>query len=189
MNRLRLASDTFANLTQIAGEQSAAGKAFAVAQTTIDTYQSAVSAFNAMSGIPIVGPALGAVASAAAIAMGLKSVRKIVSTNPQQKYTGGYTGDGGMFTKAGNVHAGEVVFNQQDVRALGGAHRVEAMRPTSDLFNTMPTGVPQERSNGEQYEMMARIIGDKVKEGAEEGTNTGMVEAGENEYVKQKATF
>lgn len=189
MNKLSLASETFGNLSQIAGEQSAAGKAFAVAQTTIDTYQSAVSAFNAMSGIPVVGPALGAIASAAAIEMGLKSVRKIMSTNPQQKYTGGYTGDGGMFTRTGNVHAGEVVFNQADVRAMGGAQRVEAMRPTSELYGSMPTGVPYQRNDGEQLELMARMIGEKVKEGAEQGTNTGMVEAGENEYVRQKATF
>lgn len=189
MNRLDLASSTFANLSKIAGEESAAGKAFAVAQATIDTYSAAVSAFNAMSGIPIVGPALGAIASAAAIASGLQSVRKIVSTNPQQKYTGGYTGDGGMFTKTGNVHAGEVVWNQQDVMAMGGVRRVEAMRPTSDLFGTMPTGVPQQKNDSEQMELLAKIIGDKVKEGAEQGTNTGMVEAGENEYVKLKATF
>lgn len=188
-NRLSLASSTFANLSKIAGEQSAAGKAFAIAQTTIDTYQSAVAAFKAMSGIPIVGPALGAIASAAAITSGMQSVRKITSTNPQQKYTGGYTGDGGMFTRTGNVHAGEVVFNQADVRALGGANRVEAMRPTSELFGTMPTGVPQQRNEGEQFELMANMMREAVREGSEQGTNTGMVEAGENEYVKLKATF
>lgn len=189
MNRLSLASQTFGNLSSIMGEHSEAGKAMAVTQATIDTYASAVAAYNAMAGIPVVGPALGAIASAAAIVSGLQSVRKIVSTSPQQKYTGGYTGDGGMFTKAGNVHRGEVVFNQADVRALGGAGAVEAMRPTSDLYGTMPTGVPQEQNQNTQYEMMAEIIGDRVRDGAEQGTNTGIIEGGENEYVRQKATF
>ncbi len=79
-NKLNLASKTFANMATIMGKQSAAGKAMAVAQTTIDTYQSATAAFKAMAGIPIVGPALGAIAAAAAVASGLKSVQKIVST-------------------------------------------------------------------------------------------------------------
>jgi hypothetical protein len=59
-NKLGLASSTFGNLAAIMGKESAAGKAIAVAQATIDTYKSAVSAYSAMSGIAIVGPAGGA---------------------------------------------------------------------------------------------------------------------------------
>lgn len=68
-------------VAQLAGKETAVGKAAAIASTTITTYQSAVSAFNAMSGIPIVGPVLGGVAAAAAIASGLISVGKIVGVN------------------------------------------------------------------------------------------------------------
>jgi len=73
------------------GEQSGVGKAAAIALGTIDTYQSAISSYNALSGIPIVGPALGAVAAGAAVAAGLANVKKIVSV----KVPGGGGGSGG----------------------------------------------------------------------------------------------
>lgn len=100
-------------------EGSGAWKATKIAETVITTYQSATSAFNSLSGIPIVGPALGAAAAALAVVTGLKNVQKISST-PLQKipthYYGGYTGDAsgqfggdeyGKFT--GAVHANEWV--------------------------------------------------------------------------------
>lgn len=68
-------SDTYGNFATILGKESALGKVAATAQATIDTYQSAVSAYKAMSGIPIVGPALGAVAAAAAVAAGLANIK------------------------------------------------------------------------------------------------------------------
>lgn len=187
-NKVALASNALGQMSSIMGEETEAGKFFAIAQATIDTYTSAVSAFNSLSSIPIVGPVLGAIASAAAIAMGLKSVQKIKGTSVS-KYGGGYTGDGGMFNPVGDVHAGEVVFSQADVQAMGGASRVESMRPTSELYGSMPTGVQQQSSNDEMWRMVGDILGEKVKEGSEKGTNTGMVEAGENENVRTMATF
>lgn len=41
---------------------------------------------------------------------------------------GGYTGDGGKFQKAGDVHKGEYVFDQDSVRAAGGPGVLDAMR-------------------------------------------------------------
>ena len=52
---------------QFLGEQTAAGKAAAIAAATISTYQSAQDSYKALAGIPIIGPALGAAAAAAAI--------------------------------------------------------------------------------------------------------------------------
>lgn len=53
------------------------GKAAAIAQATIDTYKAANAAYSAMAGIPIIGPALGAAAAAAAIVAGLNNVAQI----------------------------------------------------------------------------------------------------------------
>ena len=47
------------------------------AQALINTFSSAVSAYQSMAGIPFVGPALGAAAAAAAIASGLAQVKAI----------------------------------------------------------------------------------------------------------------
>jgi hypothetical protein len=44
---------------------------------------------------------------------------------------GGYTGPGAVDQPAGVVHAGEVVFSQADVAALGGVAAVEKIRPTA----------------------------------------------------------
>lgn len=52
-------------------------KAAQKAQALIDTYASAVSAYNSLAGIPVVGPALAATAAAAAISLGLQNVAQI----------------------------------------------------------------------------------------------------------------
>ena len=91
--QLKIASSTAGNLATILGEETAAGKAAAITQATIDTYQSAQSSYKSLSGIPVVGPALGAVAAAAAIASGIANVKAIAST-------GGGGGGGG-----GNISA------------------------------------------------------------------------------------
>ena len=77
-------------LSDLVGKETAAGKAFAVAQATIDTYLAAQKAYQSMVGIPVAGPALAAVAAGVAVAGGIANVRKILST----KVPGG--GGGGV---------------------------------------------------------------------------------------------
>ena len=81
----RAALDATTNNFKILGERSraafAAYKAFAVAQTIIDTYSSAQKAYDAMAKIPYVGPALGAAAAGVAIAAGMVRVQAIQATS------------------------------------------------------------------------------------------------------------
>ena len=56
-----------------------------VGEAIKNTYGAAIGAYNAMAGIPIVGPALGVAAAAAAVAFGAKQVQAIKS----QKFGGG----------------------------------------------------------------------------------------------------
>ena len=79
VEKTKLVSDALGQLSSIVGQDTVAGKSFAVAKATIDTYQSAVAAYKALSGIPIYGPALGAIAAAAAVASGIATVKKIVA--------------------------------------------------------------------------------------------------------------
>lgn len=79
--KLSLAADFAGNLAQIAGEGTAIGKAAAVAQTTVSTYQAATGAYAALAGIPVAGPALGIAAAAAAVAAGLANVKKILAVD------------------------------------------------------------------------------------------------------------
>jgi len=78
--KLKIVSQGFSNLSNILGKETAAGKTAAIAGATIDTFESATSSFNSLSGIPIIGPALGAAAAGAAIASGLATVKQIAAT-------------------------------------------------------------------------------------------------------------
>lgn len=75
----------FNNLTNLMNSKSRGmfeiGKAAAISETIVATYASATSAYKALAGIPIVGPALGAAAAAAAVASGLVNVQRIKSTS------------------------------------------------------------------------------------------------------------
>ena len=88
-NKLDLASNAMGDLAGIFGEESKAGKAAAIAQTTIETYKGATSAFASLSGIPIVGPVLGGIAAAAAVSAGIANVKKITSIGPAVSGGGG----------------------------------------------------------------------------------------------------
>lgn len=77
---LNVAKELLNSSTKLLGEETAAGKATAIASTTISTYQAAMSAYASLAGIPIVGPALGIAAAAAAVAAGAANVKEIVNT-------------------------------------------------------------------------------------------------------------
>jgi hypothetical protein len=79
IEKTKLIGDALGQLSAIVGQDTIAGKAFAIAKATIDTYQSAVAAYKSLAGIPIIGPALGAIAAAAAVASGIATVKKIVA--------------------------------------------------------------------------------------------------------------
>jgi hypothetical protein len=72
-------SALLSGLSDVVGKETAAGKAFAVASATIDTYLAATKAYQSMVGIPIVGPALAAVAAGVAVAGGIKNVKSILA--------------------------------------------------------------------------------------------------------------
>lgn len=57
-------------------------QAMRIGETIMNTYSAAMGAYNALAPIPIVGPALGAAAAAAAIAFGIAQVRAIASQKP-----------------------------------------------------------------------------------------------------------
>jgi hypothetical protein len=52
-----------------------------IPSTIRHTYEGAIKAYNAMAGIPIVGPALGAIAAAAVVAFGMASLAKVRSAH------------------------------------------------------------------------------------------------------------
>jgi hypothetical protein len=111
----------FGNMAQIARAQGKEGflafKRFSQAQALIATYESATKAFNSLAGIPYVGPVLGGVAAAAAVAAGLMRVRQIENTNPQAEGGGFAPGDGAT-VNIGEKGNPEWIMNQGNIREL-----------------------------------------------------------------------
>jgi hypothetical protein len=128
---LNLISGLLKNAANLIGESTTAGKALAVASTTIDTYQSATAAYKSMAGIPVVGPALGGVAAGLAVASGLANVKKILAVKTPSGRGGGSVpsiSGGGMgaasspqFNVVGNTGINQIantLQNQPPVQAI-----------------------------------------------------------------------
>lgn len=96
------------------------GKAAAIAQAIINTYQGATKALAE-------GGLYGIATAAVVVANGMANVAKIRSQSTGYS-EGGYTGAGGKYQPAGIVHKGEVVWSQEDVARAGGVSAVESMR-------------------------------------------------------------
>jgi hypothetical protein len=117
------------NMSALAGESTAAGKAFAVASTAISTYSTAQKAYeSAFLPVPTVAsPALGAVYAGIAVAGGLLNIKKILSV----KTPGG--GGGASAPSGGGAPAAPPQFNvvgnsgvNQIAQTLGSQQPVQA---------------------------------------------------------------
>jgi hypothetical protein len=93
LNNLMVVGDALNGFIALAGQETATGKALAIAQATIDTYMGATSAYAAAAKIdPIV---LAPLAAAGAIAAGLANVRRIVAVKVPGGGGGGSAPSGG----------------------------------------------------------------------------------------------
>jgi len=98
--KLALAGGFAQNIAQIFGEQTAVGKAAAIAATTISTFQGATQAFTSFSSLGPVGVVLGVAAAAAAVASGIANVKKILSVKSGLP---GESGGGGSVPSVGSA--------------------------------------------------------------------------------------
>lgn len=94
-------------------------KAAGIAQALIDTYSSATAAYNSLVGVPVIGPALGIAAAAAAVTGGLLNVKQIQATQFQGGAGGGgdtspnYSASTGSESQAPDFNiVGQSGFNQ-----------------------------------------------------------------------------
>lgn len=88
-NSLGLASQFTGNIAAIFGKQTKVGKMAASAQIAIDTIKAAITSYNALASIPIVGIPLGIAAAAATVAAGNSAIKKV------WKVQSGLPGDSG----------------------------------------------------------------------------------------------
>ena len=110
----------------------AAFKALSIAQTIINTYSSATAAYNAMAGIPYVGPVLAVAAAAAAIAAGIANVAHISSQQAPAAH-------GGL----DYVPAETTYLLQRGERVLSPKQNVELMRFLESVKEVGIVSMPQ----------------------------------------------
>lgn len=183
--KLQSFQSVFGQIKGLVGEQTALGKAAAIAETTINTYMAAQKAYSAMAAIPVVGPALGAVAAATAIASGLMNVAKISSTDVKYEKGGLLKGkshnEGGIpFTVAGRggfeAEGGEYIVNKRATAMYFPV--LEAINRSAGYGNYNPVymaagGVIKQIPDAQiDYKEMMNAI----KDGAMQGTQAGAYE-------------
>lgn len=78
--KLAYAQKGLQGLAQNLGKETAAGKAAAISSALISTYQGATDSYKSLAKIPVIGPALGFAAAAAATVAGLANVKAIAKT-------------------------------------------------------------------------------------------------------------
>jgi len=207
-NKLALASNTFGQLASILGKESAAGKAAAVAQATIDTYKSATSAYSSLAGIPVVGPALGAVAAGAAVVAGLANVKKIVSTKSAKVEGGapsnpGYAsgviglpgiGSGTSDSITANLSAGESVITaratQMFPELLGAINQIGGgVGVNGSTSSIIQDQIGSNASSQQTAQIMADAVYQATLLGTAQGASKGIVDLTDNRQVMENAKF
>lgn len=183
--KLQAFQSVFGQIKGLVGEQTALGKAAAIAETTINTYMAAQKAYSAMAAIPVVGPALGAVAAAAAVASGLMNVAKISSTDVKYEKGGLLKGkshsEGGIpFTVAGRggfeAEGGEYIVNKRATAmyfpVLEAINRSVGYGNYNPVYMAAGGVIKQVPDIQIDYKEMMNAI----KEGAMQGTQAGSYE-------------
>jgi len=112
------------SMASLQQEGTAGWKTTKIAEARINSFMSASSAYSAMAGIPVIGPALGIIAAGAALVSGQKQVEQIKATEIPKMARGGVVGGYGNGT-SDSVNAklsrGEVVINAKSAKMFRGA--------------------------------------------------------------------
>ncbi|MGV4404936.1 hypothetical protein ACQ1PF_07890 [Ornithobacterium rhinotracheale] len=192
--KLEITRSILSDISGLISQNTALGKAVAIAETTISTYQGAQNAYTAMAKIH---PALGAVAAATAVMKGLARVKKIANTQTPKAergitLQGKSHAQGGikLFDEFGNpiveAEGGEDIFvlnkNASKERALLSALNIKhGGVPLTTQTNYASAGgmiarslVTQTQSGSIQMDNATiKRIADAVRAGASEGSYLG----------------
>lgn len=153
-SNLNATSSALGQASDMLGQETEAGKAAAIAKTTIDTYTGATAAYASLAGIPIIGPALGIAAAGLAITGGLKNVQKITSTKTEVPKINTKVA---KFANGGIVQ-GAPTGDTVPIMANGG-ELMSNQRQKDNILMAVQNG--QIGNQGFDYERLALLINDK----------------------------
>lgn len=150
-------------------QQFKIGQGAAIAQAAINIPLSAINAYTSMSAIPIVGPALGVAAAAAAVAAGMMNIQKIKSQRPP-----GSQAHGGIdeIPKSMNnstflLKAGERVVQPDQNKELGMA--IEKINNGGMGGHTVNLTVNGNANDSDTIEKIKKAVMDGIREASERG--------------------
>ena len=112
-------------------KESEGYKAIASAQAVVQALLSANEAYASMASIPYVGPALGAIAAAAALAQGMAQVRAINATNMKGSTS---TPSVNTTTPTASVSAPAVIQQVESTRTLTGVEEEQRMNNAQRVY-------------------------------------------------------
>ena len=112
-------------------KESEGYKAIASAQAVVQAFLSANEAYASMASIPYVGPALGAVAAAAALAQGMAQVRAINATNMKGSTSAPSVN---ATTPTASVSAPAVIQQVESTRTLTGVEEEQRMNNAQRVY-------------------------------------------------------
>lgn len=137
-NKLKIADYSFSTILSLyetfgdeTAKQSEGYKAIASAQAVVQALLSANEAYASMASIPYVGPALGAVAAAAALAQGMAQVRAINATNMKGSTS---TPSVNATTPTASVSAPAVIQQVESTRTLTGVEEEQRMNNAQRVY-------------------------------------------------------
>ena len=137
-NKLKIADYAFSTMLSLyetfgdeSAKQSEGYKAIASAQAVVQALLSANEAYASMASIPYVGPALGAVAAAAALAQGMAQVRAINATNMKGSTSAPSVN---TTTPTASVSAPAVIQQVESTRTLTGVEEEQRMNNAQRVY-------------------------------------------------------
>jgi hypothetical protein len=194
-NIQELYADAFSNIATILGENTAAGKAAAIAEATISTYQAANKALEAYP------PPFSYIAAGAAIATGLANVKKITAVKSvagqKPKYARGGVVEGAGTGTSDSVDIlaarGETIINANSSAmfsdALSAINVAGGGVPFANnpiLQNTLTAG---SNTNNQMAEMVAEAVAKGAAAGTALGAKQGISDLTYDRKVMNDAQF
>jgi hypothetical protein len=162
---------------------AAIGKAAAIYNIGLATYEGAMKAYDALAGIPYVGPFLGAAAAAVVVAYGAEQISNVKN---QSYHTGGIAGQEsdsyGAKLKSGEINAtlmrGEEVLTADDPRHrnnLGTVYESGSLASSSSSSNSLNVGGISIYIDGGQFdnkEALASDVGQQINQALTQFANS-----------------
>lgn len=177
-NKIDVTETALNHLAAILGRESAAGKAIAVAQATMDTYKSAVAAYAAGSSLP--GPAgvvMGPVAAGLAVGAGVANVKKILSTKVP-----GASGGGGSVPTSGTIGTATT-----DLRSLA-SNESNLTSVAASGNATVQQQITDNANNSGLTDRVANAVEVAAERGTRKGSEEGLTNLSDNRNIRELST-